>query len=397
MATPIAASVRIAALAAAALLVAPTATPAADSTPIKIGVVSSYSGLTPNAGKELDGGIAAFLKHYGDTWSGRKVEIIKRDDGGPNAEVAKRMAQELVVQSNVDFLVGAAFTPTAIAIESVSTQAKKPFFIVNGATSNIMNNNPYTSRYGMTIAQIVAPIAKWAPQNGIKKVYILVADYAPGLESASQFKDGFTAAGGTIVGEVHVPMGNLDFSSYLQRVKDAKPDALYVFVPTGQMPIALMKGYADQNLAKDGIKVIGTGDFVTEDALNAEGDAVLGVVTSYHYSEAHPSKLNDEFVRDYTAATGASPRPNLMAAAGYDAMHAIYLAVQKTKGDTSPDKIMEALKGLSFESPRGPVTIDASTRDIVQNIYMRRVEKKNGVLQNVEFQTVPMVKDPLEK
>ncbi|HEX3469209.1 MAG TPA: ABC transporter substrate-binding protein [Candidatus Elarobacter sp.] len=397
MATRLALFARCTALAAGALLVSPSMTPAADTGPIKIGIVTSYSGVTPNAGKELDGGVAAFLKKYGDTWAGRKVELIKRDDGGPNADVAKRMAQELVVQQNVDFLFGAAFTPTAIAIESVSTQAKKPFLIVNGATSNIMNNNPYTSRYGMTIAQIAQPMARWAPQHGLKKVYILTADYAPGIEAANQFKDVFAASGGTVVGEVHIAMGTLDFSSYLQRVKDAKPDALYTFLPTGQMPIALMKGYADLGLAKDGIKVIGTGDFVTEDALNAEGDSVLGVVTSYHYSEAHPSKLNAEFVRDYTAATGPNPRPNFQAVAAYDAMHAIYLAVQKTHGDTSADKIMDALKGIAFESPRGPISIDPNTRDIVENIYMRRLEKQNGVLQNVEFETIPNVKDPLEK
>lgn len=372
--------------------------PAADLPPLKIGVVMSYSGPTPNAGKEFDGGAAAFLKAYGDTFGGRKVILIKRDDGGPNPEVARRLAQELIVQENVDVLVGANWTPNAIALSQLSTQAKKPYFIINSATSNIIKDQPYASRYAMTMAQLTGPLGRWLPRNGIHRVYMLVADFGPGLDSLTSFKPVFSEAGGTIVGEVRVPLNTSDFSAYLQRVADAKPDALYVFLPTGEIAIAFVKAYQQMNLAKAGIRLVGTGDIVTEDTLAADGDTVLGMITAYHYSQAHDSNLNRRFVRDFTAAVGSGGlRPNLMAVASYDAMHAIYNAVNATHGDTTPAKVIAAVKGMHLDSPRGAVYIDPNTRDIVQNVYLRKVVKVNGQLENVEFDRSPMVADPNEK
>jgi branched-chain amino acid transport system substrate-binding protein len=371
---------------------------AADLPPLKIGVIMSYTGPTPNAGKEFDGGSAAFFKEYGDVFAGRKVQLIKRDDGGPNPDVARRLAQELIVQENVDILVGGNWTPVAIALSQVSTQAKKAYFIVNSATSNIIKDQPFSSRYAMTMAQLTGPLGRWLPRNGVKKVYMLVADFGPGIDSLNSFKPVFTEAGGAIVGEVRVPLSTTDFSAYLQRVLDAKPDALYVFLPTGEIGIAFVKAYQQMNLAKAGIKLVGTGDIVTEDTLAAAGDVVLGMITAYHYSEAHDSNLNRRFVHDFSAAVGQQGlRPNLMAAASYDAMHAIFLAVNATKGDTAPDKLLAAVRGLRFESPRGTVYIDPNTRDIVQNVYLRRVERVRGQLQNVEFDRYPMVADPIEK
>jgi branched-chain amino acid transport system substrate-binding protein len=385
-------------LAAAAFgLLTPAAVPAAGLPPLKIGVVMSYSGPTPNAGREFDGGAAAFLKAYGDTFAGRKVVLIKRDDGGPNPDVARRLAQELIVQENVDVLVGANWTPNAIALSQLSTQAKKPYFIINSATSNIIKDQPYASRYAMTMAQLTGPLGRWLPRNGIRRVYMMVADFGPGIDSLNSFKPVFSDAGGTIVGEVRVPLSTTDFSAYLQRVVDAKPDALYVFLPTGEIGIAFVKAYQQMNLAKAGIRLVGTGDIVTEDTLAADGDTVLGMISAYHYSQAHDSNLNRRFVRDFTAAVGPGLRPNLMAVASYDAMHAIYKAVNATHGDTSPDKLMTAIRGMHLDSPRGTVYIDPNTRDIVQNVYLRKVVKINGELTNVEFDRYPMVADPNER
>jgi branched-chain amino acid transport system substrate-binding protein len=388
--------VRTAALAAAVALLAPAGAPAADLPPLKIGVIMSYTGPTPNAGREFDGGSGAFLKQYGDTFAGRKVVLIKRDDGGPNPDVARRLAQELIVQDNVDILVGANWTPVAIALSQVSTQAKKPYLIINSATSNIIKDQPYASRYAMTMAQLTGPLGRWLPRNGIRKVYMMVADFGPGIDSLNSFKPVFSDAGGTIVGEVRVPLNTTDFSAYLQRVVDAKPDALYVFLPTGDIAIAFVKAYQQMGLAKAGIRLVGTGDIVTEDTLAADGDTVLGMISAYHYSEAHDSNLNRRFVRDFNASVKGL-RPNLMAVASYDAMHVIYNAVTATKGDTTPDKLIAAIKGQRLESPRGMIYIDPNTRDIVQNVYLRRVEKVKGELQNVEFDRSAMVADPIEK
>jgi branched-chain amino acid transport system substrate-binding protein len=381
--------------AAAFGLLAGAAVPA-DLPPLKIGVIMSYSGPTPNAGREFDGGSAAFLKEYGETFGGRKVVLIKRDDGGPNPDVARRLAQELIVQENVDVLVGANWTPVAIALSQVSAQAHKPYLIINSATSNVIKDSPYASRYAMTMAQLTGPLGRWLPRNGIKRVYMLVADFGPGIDSLNSFKPVYTESGGTIVGEVRVPLNTSDFSAYLQRVIDAKPDALYVFLPTGEIAIAFVKAYQQMGLGQRGIKLTGTGDIVTEDTLAAAGDTVIGMISAYHYSEAHDSNLNRRFVHDFTAAQPGL-RPNLMAAAAYDAMHAIYNAVNATHGDTSPDKLIAAIKGQRFESPRGTVYIDPNTRDIVQNVYLRKTEKVRGQLENIEFDRSAMVADPIEK
>lgn len=383
-----------AAAAAAALLLASGSAFAADvPQPVKIGVIFSYTGTSPENGIVMDASMNAYLAQHHGMIAGRKVQIIRRDDTGVKPDVARREAQELVVQDNVDFLVGSTFTPTAIAIESVSTQAKKPFCIVNAAGTNIVEKAPYTIRLGVTMPQIAVPLAKWAAKNGIKTVYTIVTDYAPGIDGANSFARGFTANGGKILGEVRVPVGTTEFSAYIQRVKDAKPDAVFVFVGAGASPIAFFKAFHDAGLEKIGIRVLASGDALQEDDLPAMGDEPNGVISSLDYSAVHDSKLNRDFVSSFHRIDpNPAHLPNFEGVAGYDCLAAIDHAMTSLKGSTDPDKILAAWKGLKFESPRGPVEIDAQTRDITQNMYMRRTEKRGPIYVDTEFATIPAVK-----
>jgi branched-chain amino acid transport system substrate-binding protein len=371
-------------------LVAPGA--GADQPPIKVGVVFSFSGAGLYS-KMVDLGIAAFQKMHGDTVAGRKIEIIRRDDAY-SADGARRQAQELIVQDKVDFLVCCAFTPAALAVMPISTQTKKPLLIINAATSGIMADHPYTSRWGFTEAQTTPPLARWALKNGVKTAYILVADYGPGIDAGKSFEETFTAGGGKIVGSVRVPFLSPDYSSYVLRIKDTHPDA--VFVMLSMNGISFLKAFVDTGLAKD-TKLLSVADFVTENNLPASGDAAIGVLSSYDYSAFHDSKLNRDFVKAFREAdTTGQLLPDMMAAATYDTMSAIYKAVALQNGTLDPDKTMELIKGMKLDSPRGPITIDPVTRDIIQNVYLRKVVKRNGQLINVEFQTDSMVKDPTE-
>jgi branched-chain amino acid transport system substrate-binding protein len=335
----------------------------------------------------------AYLLQHNGMIAGRKVVILRRDDTGVAPDTAKRLAQELIVQDNVDFLVGSAFTPNAVAMETVSTQAKKPFCIVNAAGTNIIAKAPYTIRLGVTMPQIAVPLGKWAAKSGIKTVYTVVTDYAPGIDGANAFSQAFTAAGGKIVGEVRVPVETTEFSAYIQRVKDAKPDAVFVFVGSGASPIAFFKTARDAGLAKAGTRVIASGDALQEDALPSMGDEPNGVVSSLNYSAVHDSKLNRDFIAAFHAAdSNPMHLPNFQAVAGYDCLAAIDKAMTSIKGSTDPDAIMAAWKGMKFESPRGPIEIDAQTRDITQNMYMRRTEKRGPIYVDDEFATIPDVK-----
>ena len=366
----------------------------AQAADLKIGLVLPMTGPYAAYGKQIQNGIKLYLAQNGDTIAGRKVQIILKDDApGTAGDVSKRLAQELVIQDNVDILAGFGLTPSAFAVAPIANEAKKPMVVMNAATSAVTTKSNYIVRTSMTLPQITAPVATWAAKNKIKKVFTVVADYGPGHDSEGQFKKTFSAAGGEIVGEVRVPLKNPDFAPYLQKVKDTKPDAVFLFVPAGEMGIAFMKGFQERGLAQAGIKLIATGDLTDEDVIDSIGEPALGVINSFHYAQAHKSAENQAFTAAYLKAY-PNDRPNFMAVGGYDGMRLIAETLKKTGGNADADKFIEAAKGLKWMSPRGPVSIDPVTRDIVQNVYIRRVEKVGNQLQNVEFDQVNEVRDP---
>ena len=371
-----------------------TTFPALAADPVKIGLVLPMSGPFAAYGKQIEHGVKLYIARNGDTFGGRKVELIVKDDSpGTSGDISTRLAQELVVKDKVDILAGFGLTPAGLAVAPVSAEAKKPMVIMNAATSIITTKSPYIVRVSHTLPQDTAPIATWAAKNNIKKVYTLVADFGPGHDAENQFKKTFTAAGGQIVGEVRVPVRNPDFAPYLQKIKDTKPEAVFLFLPPGAESIAFMKGYTDRGLAQAGIRIIATGDLTDEDVLDAIGDAALGVYNSFHYSEVHKSPENKAYTEAYAKAY-PKDRPNFMSVAGYDGMHLIAEVLKKTGGDTDGEKFIAAAKGMSWVSPRGKITIDPATRDIIQTVYIRKVEKVGGKLQNVEFDQITDFKDP---
>jgi branched-chain amino acid transport system substrate-binding protein len=361
--------------------------PAQAQETVKIGLIVPMTGGQASTGKQIDNAIKLYMQQKGDTVAGKKIEIILKDDAAV-PDNTKRLAQELIVNDKVSFIAGFGVTPAALAAAPLATQAKIPEIVMAAGTSIITERSPYIVRTSFTLAQSSTIIGDWAVKNGIKKVATLTSDYAPGNDALNFFKEHFTAGGGEIVEEVKVPLTNPDFAPFLQRMKDAKPDAMFVFVPAGQGG-NFMKQYAERGLT--GIKVIGPGDVMDDDLLNGMGDAALGAVTAHLYSAAHPSAMNKDFVASYKKAFGS--RPGFMAVSGYDGIHLIYEALKKTGGKTDGDALIEAMKGMKWESPRGPISIDPETRDIVQNIYIRKVERVDGELYNVEFQTFEAVKD----
>jgi len=377
-------------VAAVALL----ALPVLAQQPVKVGVVAPFSGVAADFGRQMRAGIDAFFKLHGDTFAGRKIEVLVRDTGGPNPEVAKRLAQELVTRDKVDFLAGFGFTPEALAAAPVATEAKKPMVVMNAATSIVTERSPYIVRFSMTLPQVSAPMATWAAKNGIRNVYTLVTDYGPGLDAERQFKATFEAAGGKVVDSVRTPLRNPDFAPYVQRIKDAKPDAVFIFVPAGEQSVAFMKAFEERGLKEAGIRLIATGDLTDDDVLQSMGEPVVGVISSHHYSAAHDSPENKAFVKAFKEVAKGLPRPNFMAVGGYDGMAAIAQVVAKLGNDIDGDKAMEILKHVKMTSPRGPIEIDPATRDIVQTVYIRRVQKVGGEYYNVEFDRFPAVKDP---
>ena len=360
---------------------------------VKIGLIVPLTGPFTPTGRQIEAGAKLYMQQHGDTVAGRKIELIVKDDGNV-ADTTKRLAQELIVNDKVAVLAGFGLTPLSLATAPISAQAKVPQIVMGAATSIITERSPYIVRSGMVAPALTVGVAQWAPKNGIKKVVTLVSDYAPGIDIEKAFVDQFKAAGGEIVAQMRVPLANPDFAPFLQKARDAKPQGIFVFVPAGQGSI-LMKQFAERGLDKSGIRLIGTGDMTDDDILNGIGDVALGLVTSHHYSAAHPSSLNRAYVAAFKKAN-PKLRPNFMAMGGYDGMHLIYEALKKTGGATDGDKLVAAMKGMAWESPRGPVSIDTETRDIVQNIYVRRVERRDGELYNVEFETVPAVKDPVK-
>ena len=362
--------------------------------PVKIGLVLPMTGPFAAYGKQIEHGVKLYLATKGDTFGGRKVELILKDDSpGTAGDVSKRLAQELVVKDKVDILAGFGLTPSAFAVAPIATEAKKPMVVMNAATSAITTKSNYIVRTSHTLPQVTAPIASWAAKNKIKKVFTLVADYGPGHDAEGQFKKTFTAAGGEIVGEVRAPVKNPDFAPFLQKIKDTKPDAVFLFLPPGAETIAFMKGFAERGLAAAGIRLIATGDLTDEDILDAVGEPAVGVINSFHYAESHKSPENKAYTEAYYKAY-PKDRPNYMSVAGYDGMHLIAEVLKKTNGNTDADKFVEAAKGMSWMSPRGKISIDPATRDIVQTVYIRKTEKVAGKLQNVEFDQIADFKDP---
>jgi branched-chain amino acid transport system substrate-binding protein len=362
--------------------------------PIKIGMVLPMSGPFAAYGKQIEHGARLYLATNGDSVAGRKIELIIKDDSpGTAGDVSKRLATELVVKDKVDILAGFGLTPSAFAVGPVATEGKKAMVVMNAATSAVTTKSNYIVRTSMTLPQITAPIASWAAKNKIKKVFTLVADYGPGHDAEGQFKKTFTAAGGEIVGEVRAPVKNPDFAPFLQKIKDTKPDAVFIFLPPGAETIAFMKGFTERGLAQAGIKLICTGDLTDEDILDALGESAMGVISSFHYSEAHKSPENKAYTEAYAKAY-PKDRPNFMSVGGYDGMHLIMDVLKKNGGNTDAEKFVEAAKGMKWVSPRGAISIDPATRDIVQTIYIRKVEKVGGKLQNVEFDQVADFKDP---
>ncbi len=381
-------------LTAAILSLAFTAPPAVAEDVVKIGVILPLTGPYADYGEEIGNGIKLYMKQNGDTVAGKKIAIIIRDDTGIAPEISKRHAQELLVQDKVDILAGFGLTPSALTVAPLATQAKKAMVIMNAATSVITTRSPYIVRLSHTLPQISTPMATYALKNGIKKAYTLVADFGPGIDAETAFKKTFEAGGNKLVGAVRVPVTNVDFSSYLQRIKDAAPEAVFMFLPPGSATIAFLKEYKERGLDKAGIALLVTEDFLDDNLMDALGTAALGIVSTGHYSTAHDSPMNKAYVQAFAAAYGTKMRPNFMSVAGYDGMAAIYAALKKTNGDADGDKLVAAMKGMQFESPRGPVTIDPETRDIIQTVYFRRAELRNGKIYNIEFDEVKNFKDP---
>ena len=357
----------------------------------KIGLILPMTGQQATTGRQIEAAARLYMAQNGDTVAGKKVQLIIKDDTSL-PDVTRRLAQELVVNEKVNVLAGMGITPSAMATAPLATQSKTPLVVMAAATSSITEASPYVVRTSFTLPQVSVALADWAPKNGIKKVVTLVSDYGPGIDAEKYFNQRLTFNGGQVTEALRVPLRNPDFAPFLQKVRDAKPDALFVFVPSGA-GAAVMKQFLDRGMDKAGIKLIATGDVTDDDQLNDMGDGALGVVTSHHYSAAHPSALNKKFVEAFEKSNKGL-RPNFMAVGGYDGMRVIYEALKTTKGAGGGDALLAAMKGQIFESPRGPVFIDAQTRDIVQNVYLRKVERVNGQLFNVEFDVIKDVKDP---
>ena len=358
---------------------------AADT--VKVGLVGEMSGPFAEFGAQFKGGVEAFQAINGTEAGGKQVEVIIKDVGGPNPDVAKRIAQEFVVRDKINVLTGFGFTPNAAAVAPIATEAKVPMVVMNAAAGGLTKASDYMVRVSFSLPTLVPPMAQWLVDNDFKKAYVIVGDYRPGHDTEAAFLEAFPKAGGEVVGNVRTPLMTVDFAPYMQKIKDAKPDVIFAFVNAGDVMAGLMKAYREKGLEEAGIKLVGTGDITFEPSMPAVGSAADGVVTSYAYSMEHPSDLNKEFVAAFKEAAGADAMPSIMAVSGYDAMALIYAALDKTGGDADGTALVDAMKGMEWESPRGPISIDPETRDIVQNIYLRKVEKVGDHYGNVEFET----------
>lgn len=380
-----------------ATLVSPvlTALPAfaQHSGPVRIGLILTYTGQFTDNAAQMDNGIKLYMKQHGDTVAGRKIEIIRRDDAG-TPDTAKRLAQELIANENVDILGGFVITPEALTVAPLSEQSKKLMVVMNAATAIITTKSPYIVRSSLTLPQNCEVLGTWAFQNGVKNVFTLVSDYAPGIDAETSFQRAFSAAGGQVAGSVRIPLANPDFSAFVQRAKDSKADGIFVFVPSGAQPVALAKALIERGMDPSKVKIMGQGELSDETALKTMGDSAVGIITAFHYDYLHDSAVNKAFVTAFNAEFKRNP--DYFSVGGYDGMHIIYEALKKTGGKAEGDSLIEAVKGMKWESPRGPVSIDPDTRDIINTVYIRRVEKVNGQVRNVEFAKFENVKDPVK-
>lgn len=358
---------------------------------IKVGLIMPMTGQQAAVGKQVVAAAQLYMQQHGTTVVGKKIELVVRDDAGV-PENTKRLAQELIVNEKIAILAGMGLTPMAFTVAPLATEAKIPLVVMVAATSVVTERSPYIVRVSFTLPQHSVAIADWALKNGSKKAVTLVSDYAPGVDAENFFKARFTAGGGEIVGSLRVPLMNPDFAPVLQRVGDIGPDTLFVFIPAGLGGV-FVRQFVGRGLDKASIKLIGVPDVTDDNDLNGMGDSIVGTITSGNYSASHPSAMNRAYVAAFKKANNGL-RPNFISLGGYDGMHVIYEALKKTKGSTNGDALVDAMKGMSWESPRGPISIDPQTRDIVQNIYIRRVEKVNGELYNTEFSTIEAMKDP---
>jgi len=375
----------------AALQVAAPSASAQDT--VKVGLIMTYTGQFSDAATQMDDGIQLYMKQHGDTVAGKKIVVIRKDDAGA-PDAAKRLAQDLIVNDNVDILAGFVITPEALTVADLSVQAKKFMVVMNAATSIITTKSPYITRSSATLPQNCSVLGTWAYQHGTKKVFTMVSDYGPGHDAETSFQSAFTAAGGEVIGSVRMPMANPDFSAFVQRAKDSGADGIFVFVPGGSQPAALAKALLERGIDPTKVKLMGHGELADESALKAMGDAALGIITVFHYDYTHDSALNRQFVAAYNAAFARNP--DIFSVGGYDGMHIIYEALKKTGGKADGDSLIEATKGMNWESPRGPVSIDPETRDIINTVYIRQVEKVTGQVRNVEIAKVEHVKDPVK-
>ncbi len=378
-------------IAAAALL---SVIPAAAQGTVKIGLILPYSGQFADTGAQIDNGIKLYMKQHGDTVAGKKIEIIRKDTGGVAPDVAKRLAQELIVRDGVDILAGFALTPNTLAAADVSAEAKKFMVIMNAATSIITTKSEFSTRTSMTLPMVGDTMGKWAAKNGIKKAYTMVADFGPGHDAEQSFHAAFKAAGGEIIGSVRMPVANPDFSAFVQRAKDLNPEAIFIFIPGGAQPAALGKAFAERGIDPNKIKILSTGEPVDEQALKAMGDIAVGRISAWHYDYNLNNPVNKAFVAAFNAEFKRNP--DFVAVGGYDGMHLIYEALKKAGGKTDGPSLIAAAKGLKWTSPRGPIMIDPETRDVVETIYIRRVQKVGNNLVNVEFDKIDNVKDPVK-
>jgi branched-chain amino acid transport system substrate-binding protein len=378
---------------AAAASLAATAGHAEDT--VKIGLIISYSGQFADTAAQMDNGIKLYVKQHGDTVAGKKIEFVRKDTGGIAPDVAKRLAQELVVRDHADIIAGFALTPNALAAGDVSAEAKKFMVVMNAATSIITTKSPYIARTSVTTPQLNLTLGTWAAKHGIKTAYTMVSDYGPGIDGETWFHNGFKDAGGEIVGSVRFPVGNPDFSAFVQRAKDMNPDAIYIWIPGGAQPAAVGKALAERGVDISKIKVMGQDALAFESALKSMGEAAVGIITVANYDYNHQSALNKEFVKAYNEEFHRNP--DIYSIGGYDGMHLIYETLKKTNGNADGDALIAAAKGMSWESPRGPMSIDPETRDVIQTVYFRKVEKVGNEIVNVEFDKVENVKDPVKE
>jgi len=361
---------------------------------IKIGLIMPYTGQFTDTATQMDNAIKLYVKQHGDTVAGKKIEFIRRDTGGVAPDVAKRLAREFVVNENVDILAGFVLTPNALAAADVSAEAKKFMVVMNAATSIITTKSPYMARTSLTSPQLNEPFGAWAYKSGIRKIYTMVSDFGPGHDAEGAFSRGFKEAGGEVIGSARFPVMSPDFAAFVQRAKDANADGIFIFAPGGSQPVALGKALAERGIDPTKTKILGQGEITDENALKGLGDTALGVITVFHYDPSHNSALNKDFVKAFNE--DYKRNPDIYSIGGYDGMHVIYEALKKTGGKADGESLIAAAKGMAWESPRGPVSIDPDTRDIIQTVYIRRVEKVGGELRNVEFDKIENVKDPVK-